>query len=212
MSQTRNTLAMAHSPLLGDADGKYRIHLVGNSGSGKTTLGNEIAQILNVPLISLDTLYFTPGWGHCTTEELRAKLRAVLDGASDGWVVDGNYGKRIGSIVETRATDIIWLDPPLILYFPRIFIRTVLGLLGLRPPCSPGCPERFLQTFFSRESILWYCITYHFRVRRREQERMKRFGVETGSDVGQRKMRRLGGWGGEAREWMEGIRRLVEKR
>ncbi|KAJ6541644.1 hypothetical protein B0H19DRAFT_1174031 [Mycena capillaripes] len=195
-------------PLIGDAQGKYRIHLVGNSGSGKTTLGRELACMLNVPFISLDTLYFTPGWGHLTTGEFRAKLKAALEDA-DGWVVDGNYGNRIGNILLRRSTDMIWLDPPLLLYFPRIFVRTVLGLLGLRPPCSPGCHERVVTTFFSRESILWWCLTHHFHVRRRERARMQLLGIGIGTQADGQKMRRIGGWGGELRKWLEEVRLMV---
>jgi hypothetical protein len=63
--------------------------------------------MLNVPLISLDTLYFTPGWREVQTDELRAKLKAALADAPDGWVIDGNYGSRIGDIVLSRCTDVI---------------------------------------------------------------------------------------------------------
>ncbi|KAF7347220.1 adenylate kinase [Mycena venus] len=133
---------MVQPPLIGDGQGKYRIHLVGNSDRSRkqSTVGKELSRVLNIPLISLDTLYFTLGWGHVSTSEFRAKVKAAFADAPDGWIVDGNYGNRLGNIVQSQCTDIIWLDPPLLLYFPRIFIRTVLGLLGLRPPCSPGCP------------------------------------------------------------------------
>ncbi|KAJ7842234.1 hypothetical protein B0H14DRAFT_1032302 [Mycena olivaceomarginata] len=203
---------MVPPPLIGDAQGRYRIHLVGNSGTGKTTVGKELARMLNVPFISLYTLYFTPGWGHISTSEFRAKLKAALEDAPNGWVVDGNYGNRLGNILQSRSTDMIWLDPPLLLYFPRIFVRTVLGLLGLRPPCSPGCPERFVQAFFSRESILWWCLTHHFHVRRREGARMQLMGIGDTTQVSGRKMRRIGGWGGEVREWLEEVRIMLQQR
>jgi hypothetical protein len=63
--------------------------------------------MLNVPFISLDTLYFTPGWGHISTSEFRAKLKAALEDAPNGWVVDGNYGNRLGNILQSRSTDMI---------------------------------------------------------------------------------------------------------
>ncbi|KAJ7157330.1 hypothetical protein C8R46DRAFT_1293941 [Mycena filopes] len=205
---------MTH-PLIGDADGIYRIHLVGNSGSGKTTLGRDLALILNVSHISLDALYFTPGWGHVSTSELRARLKQALADAPQGWVVDGNYGNRIGNIVQSRSTDIVWLDPPLVLALYRVLVRTVLGLLGRRAPCAPGCPERWTTAFCSRESVLWWCLTRHAQVRRRFGGWMEEFGISASSSgMGdkRRKMRRIGGWGGELRAWLEDVGRMVQQR
>ena len=54
------------------------------------------------------------------------------------------------------------LDPPLILYFPRLFYRTIMRLLRLAPPCSPGCEEMAAEAFFSRNSILWWYAGFLF--------------------------------------------------
>lgn len=43
------------------------------------------------------------------------------------------------------------LDPPLLLYFPPLVIRTFLRLFRLRPPCAPGFEE---QEFSAPEKIL----------------------------------------------------------
>ena len=48
------------------------------------------------------------------------------------------------------------LDPPLVLYFPRLVLRTFLRLFRLAPPCSTGCEERASEVFFSRASIIWW--------------------------------------------------------
>ncbi|KAJ7120783.1 hypothetical protein C8R44DRAFT_560447, partial [Mycena epipterygia] len=65
-----------------------------------------LGYILAVPLISLDTPYFPPGWGHCTTGQLHPKLNQKLAEAPDRWIVDGNYGNRIGPILQNQSTDI----------------------------------------------------------------------------------------------------------
>ncbi|KAJ7479524.1 hypothetical protein FB451DRAFT_1556459, partial [Mycena latifolia] len=155
-------------PLIGDADGNFRVHIVGNSvpsGTGKesgrfSTVGKQLAELLGVSFISLDTLYWKPGWQESTKEEMREKVSRALASSPYGWVVDGNYSGKVGTLVHDRSTDTIWLDPPLILYLPRIIIRTFLRLLNLGAPCSPGCPE-MLSTLFSKESIVWWCITHH---------------------------------------------------
>ncbi|KAJ7065394.1 hypothetical protein C8F01DRAFT_1125465 [Mycena amicta] len=198
--------------LLGDADGKYRVHIVGNSGAGKSTAGRELAAILGVPFISLDTLHWNPGWKAASAQELQEKVRHALDAAPDGWVVDGNYSRKIGDIVDAASTDRIWLDPPLALYLPRLILRTFLRLFRLKEPCSPDCNEMVTEVFFSKESIIWWCITNHSVVRKREREQFARLGLGVGSDVAGQKMRRIGGWGSELRGWVEDVKRLVRSK
>ncbi|KAJ7807107.1 hypothetical protein B0H13DRAFT_1669421 [Mycena leptocephala] len=204
-------------PLIGDSQGRYKVHIVGNSGSGKessaaltTTLGKNLAQILNVPYISLDTLCWKPGWVKSTREEMRDKLQKAMAEAENGWVIDGNWVNRIGSVVEDSSTDEIWLDPPLILYFPRIVIRTFLVMLRLRGPCSPGCFETPQSVFASKESILWLSLSNHWHVRRREQARFFRIGIGMGCEASSLKMRRFGGWGSQLRGWLREVQAMIE--
>ncbi|KAL4246341.1 hypothetical protein ABKN59_009100 [Abortiporus biennis] len=110
-------------PLRGDGRGKYRINIVGNSGSGKTTLGGELATILDVPFIQLDVLFWKPGWEQTPNDELREKVVKAINETDKGWIVDGNYQRRIGTIIEDNATDVIWLDPPLLLYLPHQVVK-----------------------------------------------------------------------------------------
>ncbi|KAF8151862.1 hypothetical protein K438DRAFT_1864999 [Mycena galopus ATCC 62051] len=202
---------MAPPPLVGDAHGNYRVHIVGNCGVGKSTLGKQHAKLLGVPFITLDALFWKPGWEKSTNEEMRARVERRLAECPNGWVVDGNYGRRIGTIVEDSSTDVIWLDPPLALYLPRIIWRTFLRMLRLEEPCSPGCPEMIAEVFFSNESIVWWCITHHRSVRERETARMAKIGFGVGSDVEGQKMRRLGGWGGELHVWYEEVERMLKR-
>ncbi|KAJ7187213.1 hypothetical protein C8R46DRAFT_1172042 [Mycena filopes] len=203
---------MALPPLLGDSQGQYRVHLTGNSGVGKSTLGKELAGLLGVPFISIDTLFWTPGWGHRTNEELRAKVEEALADAPNGWVIDGNYTSKIGNIIHDSSTDTIWLDPPLALYVPRVIWRTFLRLLGLRELCSPGCPEDLTKLLFSKESIIWLAITQHRTCRARETARMARIGIGMGSNVEGQKMRRLGGWGEEYRAWLNAVKSMLQRK
>ncbi|KAJ7456090.1 hypothetical protein FB451DRAFT_1276980 [Mycena latifolia] len=198
---------MAPPPLIGDEHGNYRVQIVGNSGAGKSTIGKQLAELLGVPFISLDTLFWKPGWQKSTNEELLAKVSEALANAPNGWVADGNYS---GNLLDS-STDRIWLDPPLILYFPRIVIRTILRLLRLRAPCSPGCPEMLSEVLFSKESIVWWCITHHSIVRKREGARKAEIGIGVGSNVERQKMRRLGGWGGELRAWLADVKRMLQR-
>ncbi|KAI0764718.1 AAA domain-containing protein [Fomes fomentarius] len=192
-------------PLLGAKGGRYRIHIVGNSGTGKSTLARELAEILNVPCITLDTLRWCPGWQKRPREEFRMLVRAALDQDPRGWVVDGNCMSTVGGMVSEEATDVIWLDPPLALYFPRLCWRTVLRMLKLAPPCSPGCEEAVQQVFLSRESMVWCCLSRHGPVRRREAEKYCSEGVHVGE-----KRRRVGGWGTQLVDRKRAVRTMVD--
>ncbi|KAJ7599068.1 AAA domain-containing protein [Mycena floridula] len=199
-------------PLLGDGQGRYRIHITGNSGSGKTTLGRTLADLLNVPHISLDSLYWKPGWQTSSTDEFREKVQKAMTESDRGWVIDGDYQRKLGGpIVTEGATDIVWLDPPLILYFPRILIRTFRRLFGIEETCSPECPETVREVFFSKESILWWCLSQHWVNRRRGWAAMQIYGLGSGSEVSQRKMRRFGGWGGSLNIWLNQVQEMVRR-
>ncbi|KAF8176424.1 hypothetical protein K438DRAFT_1607480, partial [Mycena galopus ATCC 62051] len=91
---------------------------------------------------------------------------------------------------------------PLALYLPCIIWRTFLRLLRLEELCSPGCPETIAEVFFSKESI-----KYHRTVYERKTAPMAKIGF-VGNDVEGQKMRRLGGWGGELRAWLDDVERV----
>ncbi|KAF7327370.1 hypothetical protein MKEN_00314600 [Mycena kentingensis (nom. inval.)] len=99
------------APLLGDDNGVYRVHVVGNAGTGKSTVGRELAKTLNVPYIALDELLWKPGWEQETNEQFRSNVQHTLAAAPNGWVVDGNYSRRIGDVVEVQSTDEICKAP-----------------------------------------------------------------------------------------------------
>ncbi|KAF9002244.1 AAA domain-containing protein [Cyathus striatus] len=202
----------SYPPLLGDKDRHYRVHIVGNSGTGKSTIATTLAKTLGVPYLSLDELFWQPGWKQTPEDELKAKITAVLETHKYGWVIDGNFEWSIGPIVQASATDVIWLDPPFVLYFPRLVLRTLRRLVGTEPPCSPGCSETFSNVFFSRSSIFLWCISFHFVARRINGEKMKRIGLGVGSDVSEQKMRRFGGWGSALRRWMQDVVDMMASR
>ncbi|KAI0267005.1 hypothetical protein BC834DRAFT_842726 [Gloeopeniophorella convolvens] len=133
-----------------------------------------------------------------------ARLGDTLAACPRGWVVDGDYAQRVGGVLAQEVTDVLWLDPPLALYFPRLCWRTLLRLAGLRDSCAPGCPERARETFCSWDSILWWCVSQHWERRRVNGARMRVEGVHVGGT-----MRRIGGWGGDLRAWRRNVEDMV---
>jgi hypothetical protein len=124
-------------------------------------------------------------------------------------------------IVDVLSFTIPGLDPPLFLYFPRVVIRTLARLFGFREPCAAGCNETWSEAFFSRKSILLFCLSHHFYVRRKMRANLERIGLVEGSGVlnearvvgaQKRKARRIGGWGGELRVWLGRVDEMVRSR
>jgi hypothetical protein len=119
--------------------------------------------------------------------------------------VDGAYESKGAGWINDLATDIIWLDLPFLTYFPSLLYRTFRRLLGLEPSCSPGCQESYRETFFSSDSIIWWCITNHRPVQKRYGPRMDVMGVHLEGG----KMRRLGGRD-EIQQWVSEVERLIK--
>jgi hypothetical protein len=104
------------------------------------------------------------------------------------------------------------LDPPLLLYFPRLVIRTFLRLFRLRPPCAPGCQERIGDIFSKDSSIIWWCISNHWVNRKQNQDRMQQIGLGIGREAERQRMRRIGGWGSELKQWLSDVQKMVDLR
>jgi hypothetical protein len=89
--------------------GCERILIVGRTGSGKTTVARELAVVLGVPHVELDSLYFGPDFSRAPLPLLRERTSAALEG--DRWVADGNK-RALRDLVWPRADTIVWLDYP----------------------------------------------------------------------------------------------------
>jgi adenylate kinase family enzyme len=86
-----------------------RVSIVGTSGSGKSTLARELAALLGVPHLELDSVFHQPGWEPLPTEEFRAIV--ATKAAGDAWTIDGNYSA-VQPLIWARADTVVWLDLP----------------------------------------------------------------------------------------------------
>ena len=122
------------------------------------------------------------------------------------WVIDGNSNSPVGDLMYSAATDIIWLDPPALLYWPRLIRRTFWRLLRLNPAgdLPEGCYETIGNVFFNSNSIIWWMIKGHWRLRKRYARLLEGDNAENGG-----KIRRIGGWGMQFRVWWAGVKALA---
>jgi adenylate kinase family enzyme len=136
-----------------------RVAVIGPSCSGKTTVARELSARLGVPHIELDALHHDANWTEAPAELLQERVRAALDGAPDGWVVDGNYFGKLGPFVLDRADTVVWLDIPYATAVRRVLWRTWSRLVR-RTELWNGNRERLRDTFGSH-SIVWWVLRTH---------------------------------------------------
>ncbi len=116
-----------------------RIVIIGSGGSGKSVLARELGDILGIPVVHLDAVYWRPGWMEPPKEEWHNKVAELTRG--DCWIIDGNYGGTME--VRFQAADtIVFLDLPRILCLWRVIKRRFQYLGRQRPDMAPGCPEK----------------------------------------------------------------------
>src|SRR5689334_24005644 len=145
--------------------GPRRINVRGTTGSGKSTFAAELAQGLGVPHIELDALHHGPNWAEPTAEEFRARVALVMSAADHGWVIDGNYDRKLGNLVTDAADTVVWLDPPLHVVFSRLLKRTLWRVWN-HVELWNGNYETWGTAFFSRDSLMFWSMRAYFRHRR----------------------------------------------
>lgn len=82
-----------------------RIAVKGTSGCGKSTFAAELARRLGVAHIELDALHHGPNWAGPTADGFRERVRAAMDANPSGWVIDGNYERKLGSMVTDAQSE-----------------------------------------------------------------------------------------------------------
>ena len=147
-----------------DRSGMRKIAVVASaSGNGKTTVGRELARRLDLPLVELDALVHGPGWTETPDDELRATIEPIV--ASDGWVIDSDYERKLGDLVLRAADVVVWLDLPIRIWLPRLIRRTLRRIRG-REKLWNDNRETLLTAIWGRESLLVWALRSHFRRRR----------------------------------------------
>ena len=112
----------------------HRAVILGTSGAGKSTVARALSDIYRSPHIDLDDLT-TGTYPPVIGEAFVRQVREVL--AQPDWIIDGDYQRRLGDLVLSRAEVAVWLDLPLRVSLARMWRRTSQsvrnGELTLRP-------------------------------------------------------------------------------
>lgn len=136
--------------------------MVGTSGSGKSTFARRLAAARGLTYVELDALNHLPNWEQRSAEGMTADVVAILDAATDGWVVDGTYRSKLGTTVLDRADTVVWLDLPRSVVMLAVARRTIRRLVR-REVLWNGNRERLRNVLSVKpeESILVWAWTTH---------------------------------------------------
>jgi adenylate kinase family enzyme len=137
--------------------------LASASGCGKTTVARALAERLGVRFVELDALVHGPNWTETPDDELRAKVAPIV--ASDGWVIDGSYSRKLGTLVLDRAETIVWLDLPIRVWLPRLVGRTARRIVT-REELWNGNRESLRAHLTERPTLVGWAWRKHFENRR----------------------------------------------
>lgn len=135
-----------------------KLNVIGTSGSGKTTLAKHISDILSVPLIEMDQIFWGPNWYWPSDEEFFERLRHALD--RESWVLDGNY-TRTTPIKWKHIDVVVWIDYSFLRTFYQALERAIIRSLT-RKELWPGTGnyETFRKLFSKDSILLWTLKTY----------------------------------------------------
>ena len=139
-----------------------RIVVVGTSGAGKTTFASELANLMDVRHIELDSYRHGPNWTETPDDIFRQNISDAL--TAQNWVVDGNYSVA-RDIVWSRATTIVWLDYPFGLVFWRLFWRT-LRRYFTHAELWNGNREDLKGVLFAKDSLFIWAFRRHWSRRK----------------------------------------------
>lgn len=118
-----------------------RVLVMGSSGSGKSTFARGLANLTGLPFVSLDALYWQPGWQPAEPDVFGPRVAEAAD--APRWVMDGNYvSSGAGELRRQRADTVIWFDLPRYVCMTGIMKRVIGSYGQVRPEMAPGCPER----------------------------------------------------------------------
>jgi adenylate kinase family enzyme len=135
-----------------------RILVMGSCGSGKSTFAQRLSAITGIPTVSLDALYWKPGWTHPDATEFEARVTEAA--RLPRWIMDGNYASSgAGELRRSAADAVFWFDLPRRTCMTGILSRIATSYGRVRPEMAPGCPERIDLEFFR------YVWTYRQRQR-----------------------------------------------
>jgi nicotinamide riboside kinase len=86
-----------------------RVVIIGRGASGKSTLARRLGEIIGLPVVELDKVFWRPGLVATPRDEWIVVQEMLV--AKEGWIMDGDLGRFDVVQARLRAADtVIFLD------------------------------------------------------------------------------------------------------
>src|SRR6476620_3739060 len=108
-----------------------RILVMGSSGSGKSTFTRRLSAITGLPMVSLDAMFWKPGWVESDAAEFDRRL--VEAAHQPRWIMDGNFPSHVTELRRNLADAVIWFDLPTRTCVTGILARILKSYGSVRP-------------------------------------------------------------------------------
>ena len=86
--------------------------------------------------------------------------------APEGWVIDGNYERKLDRLVTDAVDLVVWLDPPLLRTLLRRLWRWTAHRIRARVELWSGNRETWRTALWGRDALFAWTIRAFFRHRR----------------------------------------------
>lgn len=137
-----------------------RIWIIGCPSAGKTTVGSLLSQLLSIPLIELDNLYWEGNWARAKSTDFSLQVENLTNQHS--WIVTGDYDDS-NKILCQKVDTIIFLDVPYIVACIRLIKRTFLNIVT-RKDLGHGNKES-IKRLLGKDSIIIYLVKIYKKSR-----------------------------------------------
>ena len=117
-----------------------KILIIGSPGSGKSTLARKLGNILNLPVVHLDQIFWQENWVEKDKESFDNELIAHL--LQEKWIIDGCFIRTLPLRLK-HCDHVILLNYPTLTCALRVIKRIVTNKGKTRPDMANNCPERF---------------------------------------------------------------------
>ncbi|HEV3478322.1 MAG TPA: hypothetical protein VG144_02605 [Gaiellaceae bacterium] len=136
-----------------------RVVVTGPAGAGKSELARRLGDLLGLPVLHLDTLFWKPGWVPTPPEEWEALQRREL--AADRWIADAQYDDVLPDWVRDADT-VVLVDASPLRCLWRLGRRRLNRAASTSTPSGtkPGAVHRALLKFLRNQWV------YRTKVRR----------------------------------------------